>query len=157
MSKTSNNYKAVSLLEIVVAVALLSVILTIGFSLLRSSVWVAERAEQYTTAEILASELVDLVISKRNENWNSLEEGQFYLAEDEEEGFVFTAGTETVDEFTRWVEISAVERNSQGDIVASGGSVDRATWLLEAYVVWNIRENEQEVVLRQYLTNWNRF
>lgn len=141
----------------IVATGVLAIIFTSGFQVFRLSLKVVDRAQNYTKAEIIARDLVELTVSKRNEDWNSLAPGQYYFLEDPIEGFVFTSGTESIGIFDRYITISEVERDGNGQIVTTGGTVDPNTFKAVANVGWATSGKDFEVELVQYLTNWRRF
>jgi hypothetical protein len=128
-----------------------------GFQVFRLTLFTIERTQLFTEAELLARDLVELTISKRNEDWNSLIAGQYHFDNDPVEGFVFAPGTETVGEFTRSVTISTVERDGSGNIVASGGTVEADMMLATASVSWQYQGVNFDIQLAQYLSNWRRF
>lgn len=148
---------AFNTIELLTTVGMLAVIFTAGFQVFRLAVVTESYTKGYITAELLARDLIELTISKRNEDWNSLQTGTFYLQEDAAAGFVFTAGSETIDEFTRSVTISEVRRNASGNVVASGGTVDEDVYKATADVDWSYRGRNFNVTMVQYLTNWRRF
>jgi len=149
--------KGFTLLEMIVSLGFLAILLAGASEVFYLSLNIVDRSRQYTTAELLAHDLLELVVSKRNEDWNSINAGEYYFIDDPVEGIVFAAGTETIDEFTRSVFITEVQRNGSGNIVESGGTVDNDTFKAEAVVTWSDRFADREIHLVEYLTNWNRF
>lgn len=159
LAKRPKTLPAVNLLELVVAVAFIAIIFTAGFSVFDLSLDIVNRARQSTMAELLAQDLVELTISKRNEGWDSLVPGIYYLVEnpDPDIGFEFIAGSETIGEFTRAVTISSVNRDASGNITTSGGTTDPNTMLIHASISWNSQIGIETIDLYEYLTNWNSF
>ncbi len=149
--------KGFTLLEMIVSLGFIAILLAGASEVFYLSLNIVDRSRQYTTAELLAHDLLELVVSKRNEDWNSMVAGEYYFVDDPVEGITFATGTETIDEFTRSVFITEVQRNGSGNIVESGGTVDSDTFKVEAVVTWSDRFADREIRLVEYLTNWNRF
>lgn len=145
------------MIEIVLSVAMLAILAVSGYDVLRQSLQTAELARQFTLAELMAHDLIELTTSKRNEDWNSLAAGTFHFAEDPVEGFIFVPGTETVDQFTRSIVLEQGQRGGQGQLVASGGTPDPETYIIDATVTWEYGGQPREVSFQQVLTNWKNF
>lgn len=156
MSRTKR-LKGFTLLEMIVSLGFIAILLAGASEVFYLSLNIVDRSRQYTTAELLAHDLLELVVSKRNEDWNSMVAGEYYFVDDPVEGITFANGTETIDEFTRSVFITEVQRNGSGNIVESGGTVDSDTFKAEAVVTWSDRFSDREIRMVEYLTNWNRF
>lgn len=146
-----------STVEILTALLFLSILLTGSYSILNLSLTTAERAKEYTIAELMAHDLLELVTSKRNEDWNSLVPGIYHFVQDPLLGSQFADGAEVVNGYTRQVEIITASRNSNGDLVTSGGTVDPETMGAVATVSWNYGDQAYQVSLTQYFTNWKKF
>lgn len=154
---SNRHISAVSLLEILVAIAFLAVLLTGAIGVFQLALRTVEQSQNYTYAELVASDLIELTTSKRNEDWNSLVSGQYHFAQDPLLGILFVAGTQQDGIFTKSVNISDVYRDGNGAITQSGGTLDADTKRVQALVTWTFRETAYEVELVQYLTNWKRF
>lgn len=155
--KPKRKLAALSLVELVVALAVLSVMIVGGYGVFQLGVNTVDRARQYTLAEFLAHDLIELTTSKRNENWNSLVAGDYHFVEDPLLGILFASGAETINEFTRVVTLSEVQRNGSQQIVQSEGTVDPDTMKVVATVSWTYRGQNFQVQLTHYLTNWQKF
>jgi Tfp pilus assembly protein PilV len=155
-SSTSNKWRGISTIELLTAVSVLAILMTAGYRIYQLSARTAELAQEYVKAELLARDLLEMTIAKRNEDWNVINAGEFYFVESAGE-YIFTAGEETVGEFTRSVTISEVNRDVDGNIIASGGTLDNDVFKLESVVSWTYRDNPHQVALEQYITNWRRF
>ena len=64
--------------------------------------------------------------------------------------WVLTSGTETIGIFTRRIVFDQVYRDSNSNIVSSGGTLDNNTKKVTATVSWP----EKTLNLMTYLTNW---
>lgn len=150
-------FAALSIIEIILAIAIMAIIFTAGFSIFRLSLIAAQQAQNYRRAELLAMDLINLAISQRNENWNSLQPGTYHFVSDPVEGLMFAPDEEEIDGFTRWIVITEVQRNGSGQIVTSGGTVDEESMKVTAHVSWELLNREESISLAQYLTNWAQF
>lgn len=161
LSKIFNNktkyLRAFNTLEVMTAVIFISVLLTASYSVYSASLTTAERSRQYTLAQLMAQNLLEQTVSKRNEDWNSMVPGTYYLVQDPNTGLTFANGDEVVDEFTRQVVIATVKRDSNNNIVQSGGTTDPDTIKATATVTWTYNGSNYQVQLVRYLTNWGRF
>lgn len=154
--KIRQSLPAISTIELLTAVSVFAVVATLGYQVFASSVRTVQFAQDYAQGELLARDLLELTTALRNEDWNALSVGQYYITESGGD-YSFTAGTETVGKFTRSVTLSAVERDGSGNIVASGGTVDPDVYRATAIVTWSFNSINFDVTLTQYLTNWRRF
>src|ERR1700722_347404 len=72
--------------------------------------------------------------------------------------WIFIGTNNTFGMYTRVITISDVQRDSSGNIVASGGSFDPNTKKVTSTVSWNVSPTRNDsVVLTTYLTNWKGF
>jgi type II secretory pathway pseudopilin PulG len=153
-------YPAVSIVEILVAIAFMAILVTAGFQVFLLSLGAVNRSRQATIATLMTQDLIELAISKRNEGWDSLVPGEYHFVEDPDPaiGYVYTSGEETIEEFTRSITVSTVQRDSNQNIVTVGGSVDPNTFLLHAITSWTTdRGINEQVDLYTYVTNWDGF
>lgn len=60
----------------------------------------------------------------------------------------------TVGKYTVWIEISEVRRDSNDDIISSGGYIDDNTLKITSYVSWSAASGAKQVSLFEYLTNF---
>lgn len=145
-----------SVVEIIIAVGLFSIIAGSSIIAILSSFSSTRLSEEYTMATAIATEGLEAAQSIRNQSWSALTNGAHGLSNSG--GTWAFSGTTDIDasgRFTRTVTLSSVQRNNAGDIVASGGTVDAETKLVTASVTWNFTESRSNTVtLVQYLTNW---
>jgi prepilin-type N-terminal cleavage/methylation domain-containing protein len=155
--RRSRRLSGFTLLEMIISLAFIAILLLGASEVFYLSLNTVDRSRQYTTAELMAHDLLELVVSKRNEDWNSLVPGQYYFVDDLVSGIGFASGSENIEEFNRSVYITAVYRDGGGNIVTSGGTLDIDSMKAEAVVTWNDRFAGREIRLVEYLTNWKRF
>lgn len=153
---TKKKLPAFNTIELLTSVIFISLLLTATYSVFYNSLRAAELARLRNLGELLAHDLLELTISRRNENWNSINTGQFHFV-DSPTGYAFTSGPETIDQYTRYVDIAEVRRNSSGVIVQSGGTVDPNTFKATATVTWTYGTESFNMQLVRYITNWGKF
>jgi len=149
-----------SLVEIVVALFIISVIISSFGGLALGGNYLLLRSSQTIQARALASEGIDAVRSIRNRDWNEFIYEQSALAVVGGEWHLAGEGTtEQIGRFTRLIELSPVYRNGSFDIVApnySGASLDENSREVRVGVSWEIRPGTLRSVTSQtYLTNFN--
>lgn len=161
-NKVSNNI-AQSMVEVIVAVAILLIIAGTSTMAVLGSFSTTRLAEEETGAALLAVEGMEAVQSIRNQGWDD-----YLLATDCTSGcgldgssgwqFSGNLDTHTITpdrNFNRVVTISQVQRDGGGEIVESGGTLDTDSYKVVSSVTWNFtpaRQNTVEMV--SYLTNW---
>jgi type II secretory pathway pseudopilin PulG len=125
-----------SLVELLLAVGLAFVImpaLITGF--------VASREGKATQslrleATALLKEAVEAVRSVRTLGWESFAVNGTYHPVISGANWSLTAGTETINDLERSIVISDVNRDTNGDIIATGGSVDPSTKKVVITIAW---------------------
>lgn len=144
------------MIEVLVALAIFSIIALIVSTLFLGGLESLSAGDQLSRATAVTQEGLDAVRSIRDNKWTDLVNGDHGL--DASGGIWVLSGTsDTVDEFTRVVTISDVERDGSGNIVATGGTVDGRTKLITVTVSWSARGGVQSTSASTYLTDWNVF
>jgi len=129
--------KAQTLIEILVAIGLAAVILPgllTGFVASREG---KAQESQRLQAVALLREAEEALRSTREGSWTNIETNGTYYPAISGNAWTLTSGTETIGEFTREIIIADVERDSNGAIVASGGTVDPSTKSAVSTVSWS--------------------
>ncbi|MCA9378828.1 hypothetical protein KC640_00210 [Candidatus Dojkabacteria bacterium] len=155
--RTSRKLKAFSTLEVATAAAFLAILLAGSYSIFSLALNTVERARQYTLAEFYAHDLLEMTLAKRNEDWNSLAAGTYHFTEDLVTGLEFASGSETVDIFTRSVQLVNLNRDVNGNLNLFSGTPDPYTFMAVSTVTWSYRGQNYQVALQQMFTNWKRF
>ena len=147
-----------SVIEVIVAVAILVIIAASSVTVVLGSFSTTRLAEEETQAALLAVEGLEATQSIRNQNWANLTNGSH--------GLLFSGGNWTfngssdidpTNTFTRTTTIAEVQRDGNGDIVGSGGTVDVDTKKTTVDVTWNFTPTRQNTVsMTSYLTNWQK-
>ncbi|MBU2591977.1 type II secretion system GspH family protein [Patescibacteria group bacterium] len=151
-----------SLVEIIVSLAVFSVIIFAVIQLLFVSQEAANLGKEKTKAAALLSEYLEEVKNVRRQDWQLLTNGR-YLIRSSSGNLVLEADPvgETVGDVTRYLEISNAYRDSAGNLVISGGSLDPSTKKVTAAVSWtglHPGQLSQEIYLTRYFDNlaWNQ-
>ena len=161
LQNPAGNKKGISIIEMLVAVAILGVTLTSIFGLINFSLTAANLTKQTTQANALAQETMEAVRSFRDRTvWNGdglgiLTVGSAYHPEKTVAPFEWTLllGQETIDIFTREVVFATVYRDINDNIVDSG-TEDPATKKAMVAVFWQERGRDHKIELVTYFTNW---
>lgn len=158
--------KGVSIVEILIVVVIIAVALTSLLSLtaflLRASILIKDTAQ----AKNLAEETVEQVRNFRDGTaWNSNglgtlltgEINPYHLEKDltvSPPKWKLVSGEQAIDGFKRKVIFSDVQRDSDDNIVESGGVSDPGTKKVKATVSWEKMGSLHQIEIVTYLTNW---
>ncbi|MFQ6049561.1 MAG: prepilin-type N-terminal cleavage/methylation domain-containing protein [Candidatus Paceibacterales bacterium] len=154
--------KGVSLMEILVAIAIIAFTLTILLGLTSFSLGTATLIKQTNQANNIAQETMEVVRNFRDgTNWGTDGLGALTVGIDyypQKSGspakWQLSAGSETINGFTRTVSIEDVQRDANDNIVVSGGTNDPDTKKVTVTVSWEERGRTHQIELITYLTNW---
>ena len=157
--KPKNNFHGLTLVEVVVATALLMIITSGLVSLTQLSVRSAQAARVRAAAGLVLNETMEEVMAVRASNFSNLSEGEFHpeLAGGK---WILVSGQEETEGVKRWVTIAHVQRqvSCAGQrvcpIVASGGVVDPVTFRAKVYVEWQELGDTKQESLESILTFW---
>ncbi len=145
-----------SVIEVMIAMAIFIIIAASSVVTILGSFTTTRLAKEETLATLFAQEGLEAVQSIRNQAWSNLVVGTYGL-ENSGGNWIF-AGSPDLDpsgKFTREAVIVAVERDTGGDIVSSGGIVDNDTVQVTVNVNWSFTPTRQNTVtLDTYLTDW---
>ena len=153
-----NKHKAgISLIEIIIASAIIGSVFIVLLSSIQNSVRISARSLEQTQAAFLLEEGAEASKTIRDRGWTTVSSlilnTPYYLSWDGTE-WSFTDTPVITDEFTRTVTFEEVLRDGDDDIVAVGGTADTGTLKGTVTVSWTTRENNIESEsLIFYLTN----
>ncbi|MDP2864353.1 MAG: hypothetical protein Q8N73_01680 [bacterium] len=162
MFQISNGNKGISVVEILVAIAILLIISTSLLGLINFSLRAVSLTKQTTKANTLAQEAMEAVRNFRDQtSWEdnglgNLTAGVAYHPQktaDLPPKWVLVSGEETIDIFTRKVVFETVYRDENDDI-AQFGAEDPDTQKATVTVSWTERGKAHQLVLVTYFTNW---
>ena len=156
--------KGISLIEILVAVAIISSVLISLLGLTSFCLRITSVINQTNKANNMAQEMMEQVRNFRDvTSWNIDGLGtitsniDYYIQKSGTPAtWQLIQGTETVNGFTRKVVFEDVMRNLDDDIVESGGVNDPNTKKVAATISWEERGNSRQIELLSYFTNWKQ-
>jgi len=178
--------QGVSIVEALIAIAVIIVALTSILSLITLSLVASSITKQTTRATLFAQDTMEATRNFRDGvDWNNddladeydglgvVSAGATYHLEqstDSTPKWKLLAGNETIDEFTRSAVFRNVCRDTSSDditgitdtdgttttCVMNGGAYDADTKEVTVTVSWTERGRSHEVELVIYLTNWNQ-
>jgi len=127
------------IIELLITIGLVSMILPAlltGFFAVRSG---STNQDQKIQAVFYLKEAAEAVRNLRDTDWNKIATNGIFHPVVTGSTWSLTPGSETINAYnlTRRVEISDVYRNSNGTIVASGGTLDPSTKKITITVSWN--------------------
>ncbi len=162
MYQNLSGNKGITLIEILIVISIIGFALTGLLGLTSFSLNAASLTKQTFKANNLAQEMIEQLRSFRDAtDWDTDGLGSAATGIDfhiEKSGTPFTwqilEGTEFIDGFTRSMVIADGRRDSNDDIVETGGTVDPDTKKITALVSWQERDKSHEVQIITYLTNW---
>jgi len=159
--KILKNKKGISLIEILIVVAIINIAL-IGFlGVLCSSLKVLVLVEQKNRADFLAQEALEIVRNFRDTtDWDvnglgtlNVETAYHTQKSESPAGWLLILGNETINGFTRSIVFKNVFRDTNDNIVESGGVLDTDTKKIVVTVLWGSSKSWELVT---YLTNWQQ-
>ena len=145
-----------SLIEIIIAIAIFSLILAGGLTGFIPVLNQNRQSTEITQANRLAEEGLEAVRSIRNRDFNLLSNGNKGVGISNNL-WTFSGTTDITDKFTRQISITVANRDAGGSLVATGGTTDPDTWLIKSLVTWNYGVGEtKQFSLNTILTNWRK-
>ncbi|HSW96877.1 MAG TPA: hypothetical protein VLF89_03550 [Candidatus Saccharimonadales bacterium] len=148
--------KGFSVLEIILAAALF-MIFSIGMVSVVLQGFDANRlGSEETIANQYASEGIEAVRSIKNQGFsNIVNSAGTGVVRSGSSVWAFSGTNNTFGKYTRVITVTDTQRDSSGNIVASGGTVDPNTKTVTATVSWNVSPTRNNsVVLTSYMTAW---
>lgn len=150
--------KGISIIEILIVVAIVTIALVSLLGVAAFSLKISTQIRENTQANVIAQEAMEAVRNFRDgTDWNV--DGLGILTSDtdyfpQKSGsppkWMLVQGTETAEGFTRKVVFANVIRDTNDNIVGTGGTNDPNTKKVTVTVYWK----DKEVKLVTYLTNW---
>jgi type II secretory pathway pseudopilin PulG len=147
------NQTGSTLVEVLVAIGLAGIMLpVVAFAVITSNN-ARPTATQQLTATGLLNELTEAARSVREAGWGNIATDGTYHPVISGSSWTLSSGSVTIGGFTEQIVVSDVMRDSSGDIVTSGGTVDPSTKLLTSSVQWT-QPTTSYVENTMYLTRW---
>ncbi len=156
------NNRGFSVIEIILAVALFTILATGGVTVIVQSFRANRLGNEQTIASQYASEGIEAVKSIRNQAFSNLTAVNPTPRGINNPSTVWQfTGDNTTNTFssgktyTRTIKVEDVQRNSSCNIIASGGTTDPTTKKITSTVNWTFGPNRNNsVVFTSYLNNW---
>ena len=159
ISEQTKNSAGVSLIELLVVAGVIAIALSALAGVGNLASKTSQQLKKNLIATNLATELLEVVRAMKEENWASisaLSVGSPYhpVKVGSPLKWALASDGENINGFSRQVVLNNVFRDSNDDIVASGGTLDAGTKKIIAAVLWNDSGQNFQVTLTSYLTNW---
>jgi prepilin-type N-terminal cleavage/methylation domain-containing protein len=154
-----NMNKGFGLVEILVGVAIISIVFPAVYLMAASAVTSVHASVRHVEAAYLAQEGIEAVRVIRSGGWEDtivpLSLGtEYYPVIDNDKWTLSTTDPGLINGvFTRTVTVHAVLRDAN-DNIATSGTTDEYTRRITVTVSWSERTGPREVVLETYLTNF---
>jgi hypothetical protein len=152
-----------SLVEVVIAIGLLSIVFTGSWQILHDSFMSVQQEMIGLRAHYLVVGGLEGIRSIRDEDWNAIADGTWHFIYDESEPenriVVLEEEEEVWGIYRRRIEISSVRRDTDSGKITTEEiwDFDLNTKLVEVYVQWNYGGSIRTDMESIYLTNWARF
>lgn len=158
--KTIITKKAFSLVDILIAIALISLFLTSIIFILIDSRTATTRFVQKAEKTIEIENIIEKIQLVKQDSWMNVFEtigaGQFHVQMDENEKYTIAVGEAVLDDYSYFFESFYVYRDSENNIVTEGGIMDPYTVKLTVSIDWNASFLDNNVEsFDVYLNNWN--
>lgn len=129
--------KGQSLVEILLVIGLMAVLLpAITVGIVASREGKAQKKERIA-ATTLMKETVEAVRSVREIGWTSFAINGTFHPVANGSSWILSSGADSINGFTRAIDISNVSRDSSGTIVSTGGALDPSTKKVITTIAWN--------------------
>jgi len=158
MKTATQNKRGQSVLEVIVAMAIFSLISAAMITMVTGSFVGLTQGGEQTQAEALAQEGIEAVKAIYDEAWNGLTYATSSVSVTGSKWiFDGESTTETIGQFTRTISFNNVCRNASNSIAACPGNyTDVHTKELSSVVTWDTRNGVSNTVERiSYITNWD--
>lgn len=157
MGKNTHNEHGFSVIEVILAGALF-VLFSVGITSAILLGLDANRVSgEQTIATQYATEGMDSARSIRNQSYANLVNSTGTGVALSGGVWTFSGSNTTFDKYTRVLTVADVQRDTNGNIVVSGGTTDTDTKKIISTVTWNVNSaRSNSVVLTSYLTNWRK-
>ncbi len=143
-----------TLVELLVAMTVFTLVISGVVFLILDAQSANRQGRERTKAALIAQESIEALRSIRNQGWKFVRPGTFGLSD--QSGIWALAGTnDSVDQFTRNVQVEYAHRDVSGNLVPSGGTIDFDTKKITTNVQWDFTPlRPSTITFETYLTNW---
>jgi type II secretory pathway pseudopilin PulG len=149
----------IGLVEVLVVVAIIAIALVALAGVGNFTLKTSRQLKNNLIAANLATELLEVVRAMKEGNWASISalsvDNPYHPVKvGSPLKWALAGDGENINGFSRQVVLNNVFRDSNDDIVASGGALDTGTKKIIVTVSWNDSGQNFQLVLISYLTNW---
>lgn len=145
-----------SLIEVVISVALFAIIAGGGITGMIGPLSSGRSSGEVTRATQLAQEGLEAVRSIRDRDFANIVSGTKGIGISSSL-WSFTGTSDVSDKFTRIINIKNASRDAGGTLVASGGTTDPDTFVVETDVNWSYSTGDTRTVsMSTLLSNWRK-
>lgn len=144
------------LIEVVVAASVIAAVLMLLLGSIQNSVDVSARSLERTQASYLLEEGSEAVKAIRDNGWSTisaLTNGTTYYLSWSGSAWSLTTTASTIGEFTRRVTFASVSRDTNDDIVTTGGTTDSGTRAVTVTVSWTVASGTKSESISFYITD----
>lgn len=159
ISKYQISTKGISIIEILIVIAVITIVLTSLLGVIAFSLKVSTSIKETTKANTLAQETIEAVRNFRDgtiwdtDGLETLTTSVAYYpkkSDDIPPKWTLIQGTETINAFAREVVFKEVQRDDNDNIVESGGTNDPDTRKATVTVSWK----DKKIEIVTYFTDW---
>lgn len=144
-----------SVVEVMLATALFVIFSSGAVTLVLGGMENNRQSDEQAVANQFATEGLEAVRSIRNQSYDILNNNSGIGVTNVNGVWSFEGSSNVFDKFTRVITVAEVQRDGNGEIVVTGGSVDPDTKKITSTVSWMVNTARTvSVVLETYLTNW---
>jgi len=152
-------YKAFSLIELLIALGLFILILTTLSITSIDSLRAMSNTESRTEAYMQMSEISNLLIQSKSDDWTDIilnTDGVPKHIDIINNELTFVDGSIEQNGVVSWIEITTLERDPDGNIVDSGGTVDPFSRTVTIYLQWTDPLGQINNISKTlYINDWN--
>jgi len=152
-------YKAFSLIELLIALGLFIIILTTLAITSIDSLRAMSNTESRTEAYMQMSEISNLLIQSKGDDWTDIilnTDGTAKYIDIIDNEITFVDGSVEQNGVTSWIEITELQRDSEGDVVESGGTVDPFSRTVTIFLQWTDPLGQSNSISKVlYVNDWN--
>lgn len=151
--------KGFALIEVMIACALVATVTITLLSFAEKGLGLSSRSLRQVQATLIAEEGAEAVKTIRDANWTNISNltlnTNYYLSyNNSTDVWSLSTTASSIDSiFTRAIVFNSVNRNSNNDIVGTGGTTDSGTIKVTVTVSWLSTEGANSKVLTLYITD----
>jgi Tfp pilus assembly protein PilV len=151
--------KGFALIEVMIACALVATVTITLLSFAEKGLGLSSRSLRQVQATLLAEEGAEAVKTIRDANWTNISSitlnTNYYLSyNNSTDVWSLSTTANSIDNiFTRTIVFSSVNRDSNNDIVTTGGTTDAGTIKVTVTTSWLSTEGANSKVLTLYITD----